>query len=134
MYGPLLHSHWLLAWVALGLTAFALVKSFSASGAGKTSLFALIAAHLQLLLGLALWFLSPVVQEARANMGAAMKDSTLRFYLVEHFLTMVIAIVLITIAHRRTKAGASSARWFYVGALVLMLSRVPWERLLALPG
>lgn len=134
MYGPLLHSHWLLAWLALGLTAFALVKSFSANGAGKLSLFALIAAHLQLLIGLALWWLSPVVQEARADVGAAMKDASLRFYLVEHILTMVIAIVLITVAHRKTKSGAASARWFYLGALLLMLSRVPWERLFALPG
>ena len=67
------------------------------------------------------------------NIGAAMKDSTLRLYTIEHPLIMILAIVLITIAYSRSKKDISShlkhkIKSIYFGlALILILIRIPWS-------
>jgi len=61
-----------------------------------------------------------------------MKDSTLRFYAVEHISVMVIAIILVTIGYRIAKSSKTEYTkykrifWYFFIALVLMLSRIPW--------
>jgi hypothetical protein len=65
----------------------------------KVNLFALISAHTQLLIGIILYFLSPYVQ-FNSN---TMKDATTRYFTVEHWVMMIIAIVLITIGHSKSK-------------------------------
>jgi hypothetical protein len=65
----------------------------------KINLFALISAHTQLLIGIVLFFLSPNVQ---FNSGT-MKNDVTRYFTVEHWLGMLIAIVLITIGHSKSK-------------------------------
>ncbi len=71
----------------------------------KINLFALISAHTQLLIGIVLYFLSPLVQ---FNSGT-MKDPTTRYFTVEHWFAMIIAIVLITIGHSKAKRIETSA-------------------------
>jgi hypothetical protein len=134
MYGPLLHTHWLLAWVALIAVATTTFLAFSGKDLKRASLITLIAFHLQLVVGLALYLTSPTVQTALADFGAAMKDKALRFVAVEHISIMLIGVVLVTLARRSAKANKGSAKWLYLVALLLVLSRVPWERFLALPG
>ena len=63
----------------------------------RISLFALIVTHIQLLIGLILYFVSPRFSAWQEGMGAVMGDSTLRLYLVEHPITNILAVVLITI-------------------------------------
>ncbi|HEY2581534.1 MAG TPA: cytochrome B [Mucilaginibacter sp.] len=65
----------------------------------KINLFALISAHTQLLIGIVLYFLSPYVQFN----SHTMKDATTRYFTVEHWVMMIIAIVLITIGHSKSK-------------------------------
>jgi len=65
----------------------------------KINLFTLISAHIQLLIGLILYFISPLVQFN----STTMKDSTTRYWTVEHMVMMIFAIVLITIGHARSK-------------------------------
>jgi hypothetical protein len=65
----------------------------------KINLFALISAHTQLLIGIILYFLSPLVQ---FNSGT-MKNDTTRYFTVEHWVMMIIAIVLITMGHSKSK-------------------------------
>ncbi|MDB4918687.1 cytochrome B [Mucilaginibacter sp.] len=65
----------------------------------KINLFTLISAHTQLLIGLVLFFLSPLVQ---FNSGT-MKNDVTRYFTVEHWVGMIIAIVLITIGHSKSK-------------------------------
>src|ERR1700743_1121194 len=48
----------------------------------KINLFTLISAHIQLLIGLVLYFLSPLVQFS----SAAMKDNTTRYWTAEHIV------------------------------------------------
>jgi hypothetical protein len=95
----------------------------------KLGLFALIFSHIQLLLGLILYFVSPMVQ----SFGVAMKDSTLRLYALEHPLINIIAIVLITIGwskHKKAEGDAKKFKTFaifYTLGLILILSRIPWK-------
>jgi hypothetical protein len=65
----------------------------------RINLFAMISAHTQLLIGIVLYFISPFVQ---FNEGT-MKSETIRYYTVEHWVMMIIAIVLITIGHSKSK-------------------------------
>jgi hypothetical protein len=106
-------------------------KTFSA-GDRKLSLFTMISAHLQLVLGGLLYMVSDVVQSAIANMGAAMKNPVARFWAVEHLLTMIIAIALLTIGHIKAKKAATDLEkfktlsvWFTIG-LILILASIPW--------
>src|SRR5580692_3772565 len=65
----------------------------------KINLFALISAHTQLLIGIVLYFLSPLVKFDKYTM----KEPVLRYFTVEHWFGMIIAIVLITLGHSKAK-------------------------------
>jgi hypothetical protein len=65
----------------------------------KINLFALISAHTQLLIGIVLFFISPLV----AFNSDTMKNDVTRYFTVEHWVGMIIAIVLITIGHSKSK-------------------------------
>ncbi len=124
----LIHAHSGLRWVVLALLIITLVQALrerNTGSNGKTALFTLIAAHLQFLLGLALYALSDFVQFH----GAVMKDKLLRFYTVEHAFMMLIAIILITIGYSKTKRSDNPGKTlltFYGIALLLILLAIPW--------
>jgi len=87
----------------------------------KSSLWLFIFTHTQLLIGLILYFISPVVIFS----GASMKDSIARYWLVEHSFMMLVAIVLITMARITMKKLATDAakhkRLFIFNALALLI-------------
>lgn len=74
-------------------------KKAYTEGNRKINLFALISAHTQFLLGLVLYFLSPLVRFG----AGVMKDAEARYWTVEHITMMLFAIVLITIGHSKSK-------------------------------
>lgn len=135
-----LHSYW-----AFGVLFFLLIAVLnSVVGLSKNkpfakndrsiALIALIFSHVQLLLGLIMYFLSPYFAAVKAGgMGAAMKDATLRLYVVEHPLINIIAIVFITIGwSKHKKVETDNAKFkkitvMYAIGLVLLLSRIPWS-------
>jgi hypothetical protein len=93
-------------------------------------------ADLQLFTGLMLYvFLSPITKIAFANFGAAMKDNNLRFYAVEHFSMMVLAVVLVHIGRIKSNKAKSdsgkfrSASILFLIALVIIFAAIPWGRL-----
>jgi hypothetical protein len=140
MYTGLLHFHSLLRWILLLLLITTLVKAYTGwtsrrsfhESDRKMSLFTLITAHLQLVLGLILYFVSDLVKGARMDMGAAMKNTIMRFWAVEHLLLMVVAIILITIGYSKAKrAGSDESKFKYLAvffgiALVLIFIGIPW--------
>lgn len=65
----------------------------------KLSLFLLIGTHLQFVLGLLLYFVSPYVKFG----SETMKDAQFRYWTVEHLTTMLVAVALITIARTTSK-------------------------------
>ena len=92
-----------------------------------------IAVDTQMLVGLILYgLLSPITWAAFSNMGAAMKDPTLRFYAVEHVVMMVIAIALVHVGRTRVQKATSdaakhrTAAIFFTLALVFILAAIPW--------
>ncbi|NQD71476.1 hypothetical protein HP439_12155 [Sphingobacterium shayense] len=96
----------------------------------KIALIGFISAHIQLLLGLVLYFISPLGVQAFSSEN--MKNSLSRLYFLEHPLMMVIGIVLITIGYSKAKkltdakkANQTILIFFGLG-LILILSRVPW--------
>ena len=59
----------------------------------KSLFYFVLTLHLQLIVGLLLYFVaSPVTTHALSDFGAAMKDSTTRFWAVEHSFLNIIAI------------------------------------------
>ena len=104
----------------------------------KLGLFFLISNHTQLLIGLVLYlFLSPFGLNAITGLGMAevMKNPEYRQIAVEHVTTNIIAIILITIGYSKNKKAIDSAvkhknaLIFYGLGLVLLLSRIPWDKL-----
>ena len=132
MYNGLLHLHNSLRWVIIILLLITLVQAFTKKeGIQKTSLWLLIAAHITLLLGLFQYFNSDLAGfKMIANMGGmgnVMKSSFARFWVVEHFSAMLLAIVVITIGRSRAKKlNYSAAVKLYLVALLLIMAAVPW--------
>lgn len=101
----------------------------------RLALFALIVTHIQFLIGLILYFVSPLGLQNIINngMGTVMKDATMRLYAVEHLTVMILAVAFITIGYSRHKKKLVSEKKFkslavfYTLALILMLSRIPWD-------
>jgi hypothetical protein len=98
----------------------------------KLSLITLIVVHTQFLVGLVIYFISPLVQRALSDMGAAMKETTLRFWAVEHIAMMLVAVVLITIGRSSSKKAVDAvikhkriALFFLIG-LIIILAAIPW--------
>lgn len=129
-----LHSWW--AYLALVVLFIAVINALIGYTSKKTyeskdlriSLFALIFTHVQLLLGLILYFVSPLGLDSLGEM----KNSAIRLTSLEHPLINIIAIILITIGWSKHKKVASDAKFrkilfFYGAGLVLILSRIPWS-------
>lgn len=90
--------------------------------------------HLNLLLGLILYFISPIVEAALSDFGAAMKDSNLRFWALEHILVNIIAVIIAQVGRIKSKKAVSDlakhktvAIWYTI-AFILLLSRIPWAQ------
>ena len=97
----------------------------------KFAFYTLIAVHLQILLGLILYFISP--NGISAASSGFMKDATMRFQIIEHPLTMIIAAVLITIGYSKSKRQVNESKglttvliYFGIGVLLILL-RIPWN-------
>ena len=71
-------------------------KKAYTEGNRKLNVFTLISAHIQLVLGLVLYFLSPLTK-------GPMGDSLYRYWKVEHVSMMIIAIILITVGNAKSK-------------------------------
>ncbi len=92
---------------------------------------------IQLLLGLLLYFIfSDITKAAFQDMGAAMSNSGLRFFAVEHLLMMVIAIIIVHIGRALSKRATTDAgkhkraAIFYTLGLLIVLASIPWDRAL----
>lgn len=138
MYIGFQHLHSTLAWVVLALLFAAVglakygwfLKKPWTESQRKVTLFAMIGAHTQLLVGLVLYAISPLGLSALS--GEAMGDATLRLYSLEHPFVNILALVLITIGHAKAKRATDDAAkhrlivWTFGIGLLLILSRIPY--------
>jgi hypothetical protein len=129
------HSGW--AYLALLLLVVAVTnsaigfyqnKTFTAKDK-KIALFAFITCHIQLTVGLVLYFISPVGFAALGEM----KNAALRLTSLEHPVINIIALVLITIGwskHKKVAENKSKFKnisIFYGLGLLFILSKIPWS-------
>ncbi|WP_397363904.1 hypothetical protein [Olleya sp. R77988] len=133
----MLHSYWayLVLFMMLVATFNALYKTLAKKEYEardfRFSLFTLIVSHIHLLIGIVLWFASDYFAEM--SMGEIMKNATMRSNVVEHPLTMIIAVILITIGYSKHKKKLTSEKKlktiaiFYTLALILVLAKIPWK-------
>lgn len=129
------HLHSMLAYVLLAALVvsiiYVLLAYFNKRGYNrKMALLGLIATHVQFLVGLIAYFVSPL--GIKNLSGETMKVSELRLYALEHPLMMLVAVILITIGYSRAKRMTLPSKQngtvlvFYSIALILILSRIPW--------
>jgi len=133
------HSYW--AYLVIIILIFAVINAIIGLVQKKQfkdkdlriGLFTLIVSHIQLLIGLAWYFMSPWFNMLTSDASAVMKDKTVRLLAVEHPIMMILAIVFITIGwskHKKKTEDAAKFKSFvifYGIGLVLILSRIPWN-------
>ena len=133
------HSGW--AYLALLILVIAVVNSLIGLSSKKEftlkdrkiALFALIAIHIQFLVGIILYFVSPNGLQMIKAVGMGGLTTESRLLALEHPLINIIAITLITIGwskHKKLLTGESKFKTFsifYGLGLVLILSRIPWK-------
>lgn len=136
MYTGLLHAHSGLRWIVLVLIVWALYKSISGWAGNKeyqksdrlSALLAMIFTHIQLLIGLVLYFISPNV----TFQEGVMQNPLFRFFTVEHFAMMIIAIALITVGFSTAKRATEAVQKhkkvtiYYGIGLLIMIAAIPW--------
>ena len=124
-----------LRWIVLILILAAIFNAIACKSSGKyekkdkmLNLFAMVFLHIQLLLGIVLYFMSPKV----TFVEGWMKNAMTRFYGMEHVLIMLIAITLITIGRKKAEKASLAANKhaaiikFYAIGLILILAGIPW--------
>lgn len=142
MYTGFLHLHSFLRWVILVLLLIAIVRHLNgmmdkntySKRDRKVDLFLMIAAHTTFLIGLIQWLVGPlgIKNINTLGFGEVMKSAPYRFFAVEHFLGMTIAIALITVGRSVGKSSTAAGKehkkafWFFVIALVLIFASIPW--------
>lgn len=134
----LLHLHNIMRWVVLIFAIIVIIRGLSGMSGGKTfsnsdkrmALFLMIGADIQLLLGLALYFMKGWNKVLAG--GGAMANKALRFWSVEHITGMLIAIILIHIGYSAVKKNISDTTrfkrmfWYTLIALIIILATIPW--------
>jgi uncharacterized membrane protein (UPF0182 family) len=142
MQTGLVHLHNLLRWIILILLVVSVVKSYMGWKSGKAFsagdrkiwLFTMIAAHVTLLIGLYQWLAGRygLLTHQRPEGVSMMKDGYYRFFQFEHPLTMIVAILLITMGYGVAKKQLSDSDKYrkafqlFLLALILILLRTPW--------
>jgi hypothetical protein len=141
MYTALLTVHSYLRWVVLVVALLAVIRALAGvtqrrpwtpADDGAARWFGMTL-DTQMLLGFVLYFfLSPFTMSAWSDIGAAMRDATTRFVVIEHLFGMLIAVALTHVGRARIRKGRDSASRhrqaliFFGLALVVMLLSIPW--------
>jgi uncharacterized membrane protein len=146
MYDFVLLAHSWLRWLVLLAGLVAVVRAVGGVNTRRpwtplderSGLWFTSALDLQMLLGLILYgLLSPVTRSGFVDMAAAMKMPEIRFFLADHPVGMILAVVLAHVGRVRIrKANDSESRHkralVFLGlALALMLLSIPWPFLSA---
>ena len=137
----IVHAHSGLRWLVISLLVYAIYNAVTGKNSYEKkdkmiNLFAMISLHIQLLLGLILYYTS-----GNVSFDAGwIKNPILRFYGMEHLMGMLIAIILITIGRKVAEKQDSAAQkhkkiliWYSIG-LLLILASIPWPFREALEG
>jgi len=141
MYSTLLTLHSLTRWLVLVSLLFAIIRVYRGWLSGKRFLkfddqiriIATTFSHIQFVLAVCLYFISPIVSYFLHNFGTAVHERVIRFFGMEHITMMVIAVGVITVGSGKAKRLQTDEKkfktmavWFTI-ALVIILSSIPWS-------
>ncbi|SEO43752.1 hypothetical protein SAMN05192574_10887 [Mucilaginibacter gossypiicola] len=141
MYAFILALHSLIRWFVLASLLFALYRAYAGWLGNKTfskldervRIIAATVAHVQLVVGLGLYFISPIANYFISHFKEAVHERQIRFFGMEHITMMLIGITLITIASAKAKRKTTDkekfktmAIWLTI-ALLVILSSIPWS-------
>jgi len=119
-------------WTLLNALSGVLGKRPFGKNDNRSNLFFMISCDIQLLLGLVLYFSNAWFDKLKSGMGPVMKNTTDRFFTVEHALMMIIAWILVHVGRTSVKRAATDAAkhkkmlLFFGLAFVLILAAIPW--------
>ena len=136
----LLFVHAILRYLILLAGLWAIIRAFKgvnsqapySNADNKASLFYMIFFDLQVVVGLILFFTSPLVQTSLSNMGAAMKNPAQRFFTVEHTVMALISLALLHIGRSKIKKATTDAKKhklalvFFGLSFIVLLLLIPW--------
>ena len=148
MYPYVLGLHNIVRWVVLAVGIWAVIlvwrgwlgrRQWTSAEARATRAFVGVL-DLQFLVGLVLFAVfSPLTRQAFGNIGAAMRDAPVRYFLLEHPVIMIAAIAAAHMGSVQVRGATNDAErfqrasiWFGL-ALAAIAGFVPWARPL-LPG
>ncbi len=137
-----IHSYWaylvlvvLIVTTINSILGFVSDREYSARDM-RLALFTLITMHIQLLIGIVLWIVSPngigAIQDH--GMGGVMKLDVVRKLAIEHPTLMIVAVILVTIGYSKhkkklvSKPKLKTLAIFYTLALIAILAIIPWNQ------
>lgn len=140
MYSILLASHSLFRWLVVAGLLFAVILAFSGWRGNKTfSVFdnrvrhwTATLVHIQFVIGVTLYFISPVVEYFWRYYKDTVHQRELRFFSMEHSTTMLLVVVLVTLGSAKAKRKGTGRLKFktmfvwYLIALLFILVMIPW--------
>lgn len=141
MVSALIAVHSVLRWFVLAAALVAVARAVGGWRLGRSWIDAddragrifVLSFDVQVLMGLLLYVgLSPVTQVAFADFGAAMGDSLLRFWAVEHIFGMLVALALAHVGRARARRVSDdrsrhrTAAIFFGLALLIVFISIPW--------
>lgn len=140
IYPIVLLIHSTVRWLVLGSLLAALASAYGGllrprSYSSVDQLLRVVAtsiAHTQLLVGIYLYTISPIIRYYWQNRTDSGKSSELSFFALIHISLMLIAVIIITIGSSKAKRQLiaqqqfrTTAVYFTVGLLLILLA-VPW--------
>jgi hypothetical protein len=140
MYNFLLILHSIVRWLVVIAALAAAGKAFAGwFGKGTWSrlddrlgLFFTMAMDIQVLIGLVLYFVSPLIRTALTDLGAAFANPTLLFFSFFHWILILVAVALAHIGRTRSRKAAGdpakfrTAAIFYGLSILIVLVAIPW--------
>ncbi len=140
MYQALLFLHSITRWLVLLSLVYAIYKAakgliqqtaFTKSDNATRHITATIA-HVQLVIGITLYFKSPLIQYFWRHTRMAAREMDLLFFSLIHMLMMITAITVITIGSALAKRKPTDRAkyqtmlvWFGIAMLIIFLA-IPW--------
>lgn len=98
----------------------------------RSSLFFLILMDIQFLIGLVTYFVRGWANKWSGNIGEMMQHAAERFFVLEHVVLMLVALILVHVGRRAVKKASvdrkkQSRSLLYFGlALIIILIAIPW--------
>lgn len=140
MYPYILFAHSIWRWFVLVSMLYAVYRGFKGWLQGEPFTSAddtlrhmtATVVHIQLILGLVLYGISPLVRYFLQNYHEAVHERDIRFFGMEHSLMMLISVVGVTIGSMLAKRKDNDAAKFrtmaiwYGVALLVILANIPW--------